>query len=178
MNWFPPEETLTIRRTLIEPGRSPRRYAQPINIFFVMNSRLEENETFLMRSQYQADEARIWLLREVSNLSEVPRGRRSSLFRLTVSAFDVYRHFAVILEKYRNRAAGDVYRSRRIPAAVRIRLLAPGRGPHRMRLLAQQPDHFPSQAVFRPRRIEMIVAPDGSLFWLLRFLIDNNARYA
>jgi hypothetical protein len=104
----------------------------------------------------------------------------SSLFQRTVPAFDVHRHFAVILEKHRDSAAGDVHRRRR------PRLLNAARLRHQILLflalqlqvgfLAQEPYHVRGQPVALPLRclpslislislrMRMIFALDGSLF--------------
>ncbi len=127
------------------------------------------------------------------NLSEVSRGW--TLLQVRVSpptlpenetcsllfpAFDVHRHLAVILEKHRDRAAGDVHRRRR------PRLLNAARLRHQVLLflalqlqvgfLAQEPYHVRGQPVALPLRclrslislislrMRMIFVLDGSLF--------------
>ncbi len=109
-------------------------------------------------------------------LFETRLALHSSLF----PAFDVHRHLAVILEKHRDRAAGDVHRRRgpRLLNAARLRrqlLLFPALQ-LQVGFPAQEPYHVRGQPVALPLRclrslislislrMRMIFALDGSLF--------------
>src|SRR6266852_3668117 len=101
---------------------------------------------------------------------------RSSLF----PAFDVHRHLAVLLEKHRDRAAGDVHRRRRPrllnAARLRLQLLLFPALELQVGFPAQEPYHVRGQPVALPLRclrslislislrMRMIFALDGSLF--------------
>ncbi len=112
----------------------------------------------------------------ISSSPPAASSKRDSLF----PAFDVHRHLAVILEKHRDRAGGDVHRRRRPrlldAAQLRRQLLLFPALQLQVGFPAQEPYHVRGQPVALPLRclcslislislrMRMIFALDGSLF--------------